>query len=209
MNLNKVLRDLSGATIRIIACLSILYPVIGHTEAGDWMIRTTIIGVIPDTDSKSSIGLDLDADDEASVAVDGTYFFTNNIALNVLATFLSPDIDSDVGDLGSVDLIPPIFTLQYHFSPGETVSPYVGIGFNYNIFYNESGQLDALDVDVENTFGFVVQAGMDYGINENLSFNLDLKYLTFDADVDIDALGVEDELEYDAFIIGAGLGYRF
>jgi outer membrane protein W len=50
---------------------------------------------------------------------------------------------------------------------------------------------------------------MDYKINKRVSFNVDLKYLTFDADVEIGALGVEDELRYDAVIIGAGLGYRF
>ena len=111
--------------------------------------------------------------------------------------------------MGSVDLIPPIFTLQYHFAPRGTVRPYVGAGFNYNYFYGESGMLDTLDVDVENTFGLVAQVGMDYMLNENLSLNLDLKYLTFEADVDIDALNVEDELDYDAFILGFGLGYRF
>ena len=198
-------RHIIGLTVIFLS----LFQSISFAEQGDWLLRTTAIGVFPDSDSDSSIGLDLDVDDEASLAVDISYFFTDNIAVNVLATFLSPDVDSDVGDLGSVDLIPPIFTLQYHFSPHGTVRPYVGAGFNYNYFYGESGMLDALDVDVENTFGLVAQVGMDYMLNKNLSLNFDLKYLTFEADVDIDALNVEDELDYDAFILGFGLGYRF
>jgi len=41
-------------------------------------------------------------------------------------------------DLGSVWLLPPTLTLQYHFMPEGQISPYVGgAGLHMTLFYNE------------------------------------------------------------------------
>lgn len=176
-------------------------------EDGDakWLVRTTVIGV--STDASSDV-LRLDVDDTVDVALDVTYFFTPNIGIDVLATFLNTEVSAAaLGSLGSVDLLPPIVTLQWHFAPQAQVRPYVGLGFNYNVFSNESGTLRTINANIDNTFGFVTQVGLDYMLNKKLSLNADLKYLTLDTDVST-TLG-NDELELDAFIVGVGLGYRF
>jgi outer membrane protein len=36
--------------------------------------------------------------------------------------------------LGSVDLLPPTLTLQWHFMPDQSFDPYVGAGVNYTYF---------------------------------------------------------------------------
>ena len=84
----------------------------------------------------------------------------------------------------------------------------MGVGFNYNHFYGESGALDTLGAEVEDAFGFVAQAGADYMITKSLSLGLDFKYLKVDTDVDIAGVKV-DELDVNAFIVGVGIGYRF
>ena len=50
--------------------------------------------------------------------------------------------------------------------------------------------------------------GVDYMLNASLSVNADLKFLSFEADVDVDGSKV-DELEVDAWILGLGIGYHF
>ncbi len=184
-------------------------------DAGDFLVHSTVIGVFTDASSSS---LDLDIDSTESVALDATYFVTHNIGVNVLATFLNFNVETDSAavqglaskDLGSVDLLPPIVSAQYHFSPDSAVSPYVSAGFNYNIFSSESGHLNDLGVEVDDTFGWVVGAGLDYSITENVSLNADLKYLTFEADVNVGAdPTLNDELEVDAWIVGVGLGFKF
>lgn len=88
--------------------------------------------------------------------------------------------------------------------------PYVGAGFNYNVFYNESGTLDAVGAHIDNTFGFVAQAGLDYMLSDRFSLNADFKHLTLDADVNVGAApALNDVLKVDAFIFGVGLGYHF
>ena len=84
-----------------------------------FLVRTTAIGVITDADSNSVAagGLDLDLDNDIRFAIDGTYFVTPHIGVNVLATFLNFEVDSAGTSLGSVDVLPPIVTVQYHFLP--------------------------------------------------------------------------------------------
>ena len=35
-------------------------------------------------------------------------------------------------------VLPPTVTLQYHFTPEQKFSPYVGAGLNYSFFYGET-----------------------------------------------------------------------
>lgn len=179
-------------------------------DGATFLLRTTGIGVITDASSNSVAagGLDLDLGDDLSVALDGTYFVTPHIGVNVLATFLNFEVSSAGTSQGSVDLLPPIVTVQYHFLPAAQVRPYVGVGFNYNHFSGESGTLSTSDIEVEDAVGFVGQAGLDYMINKSLSLGLNFKYLRVDTDVTV--AGVDtDELDLNAFIIGVGIGYHF
>lgn len=174
------------------------------------LVRVTAIVIEPDA---SSDALDLDVPGIVDLAVDFTYFINPNLGLNLLATFLNPEVEAGGNSLGSVGLVPPILTLQYHFNPRPT-SLYVGGGFNYNIFHSETGSLDDINgglaggkVEVDDTIGYVLQAGMDIELTKHTSLNLDLKFLSFEADVELDG-NKADDLEFDAFIVGLGLGWH-
>ena len=200
---------LSNVLAVSLVVLSGMFSHAAFAEMG--MIHTT--GIFVSTDASStpaaSGGLELGLNNDFRIAVDGTYFITPKIGLNVLATTLNFEVDSAGTSLGSVSVLPPIVTLQYHFSPDDPkLRPYLGLGFNYNIFYNESGTLAALGAEVEDTFGFVVGGGLDFMLSENLSLNADLKFLTFEADIEV-ADVTADVLDVDAWIIGIGIGYHF
>ncbi|MFC4253003.1 OmpW/AlkL family protein [Sinimarinibacterium flocculans] len=176
-------------------------------EDSRWLVRTTAITVLADA---SSDVLDLSVDDQTTLAIDATYFATPTLGINVLAAFMQPEVKSGVaGPLGSVGLVPPIVTAQLHLGRAQSAfRPYVGAGFNYNIFHGGSGQLEALDVDVDDSIGFVLQIGANYHINDNVSINADIRYLRFNADVTVGANpALNDKLEFEGFILGAGLGF--
>lgn len=177
-------------------------PVVAAAQS-PWLVRTT--GIVIFTDAKSD-ALDLDVPDMTDLAVDVTYHFTDNVAVNVLATFLNPEVKSGSDSLGSVGLIPPIVTAQYVFNPASTTRFYAGAGFNYNLFYDETGALDTINAEVDDTVGIVAQLGLDHKLSDSVTLNLDLKFLQFKADVKVDGDKV-DELDMDAFILGAGLGF--
>lgn len=206
----------AGASILAMAA-SLAGPHAQAKEQGDFLVRARAIAVLPDESATiSTIGGDVHIGDEYSGEVDFTYFFTNNIAAElILATskhsVTATDTSIDDIDLGSVWLLPPTLTLQYHFMPETKISPYVGAGVNYTIFYNSKpGALVSTDYD--NAFGLALQAGVDIEIFEDTYLNLDVKKLWLSTDLTADAGGlgtVTADVDINPWIFGIGIGRAF
>jgi len=102
--------------------------------------------------------------------------------------------------------------LQYHFTPDEKFSPYVGAGLNYSMFYGEDEAAGFNSLDVDGGVGYALQAGFDYWINDHWGVNFDAKYVDLEVDVDVN-LGATplsaNDVDLDPWIVGAGISYRF
>ena len=123
---------------------------------------------------------------------------------------LNPDKHNIVNglDLGSVWLLPPTLTVQYHFAPTARFSPYVGAGLNYTFFYNEKkGAVNSISYD--DNIGYALQAGIDYAIAGAWSFNIDVKKLWLSTDVKVNGGALKADVDINPWIFGVGLGYRF
>lgn len=187
---------------------------------GEWLMRMRGLLVAPDAGGTSSIGGTADIDNSVVPELDFTYFLTDNIGIElILATTKHHPVvkASDLGDvpLGSVWLLPPTLTVQYHFMPKEDLSPYIGAGVNYTFFYSEntSSALEGLDlttIDYSDGFGLVLQVGVDYKINEKWSINLDVKKVWLNTDVSIGGGAVTASgVDIDPWLVGVGFGYSF
>lgn len=183
-------------------------------EQNPWQVRVRAIGVMPEEDAHvSGIGGHIDIDNAYVPELDISYFFTKNIAAELILATAKHEVkdkDSALGDvdLGSAWLLPPTLTLQYHFTPDNTFSPYVGAGVNYTMFYNEdSGAMDR--VKYEDGFGVALQAGMDYKLDSHWLLNIDAKKLWLNTDVSVNSGAVTADVDIDPWIIGVGVGYRF
>jgi outer membrane protein len=186
--------------------------------AGDINIRLRALGVFPDesgsvkTAGGADTGLDAKVGNAYVPEVDFSYFLTDNIALELIAATARHEVDAKgpgaaVG-LGSVWLLPPTLTVQYHFMPKSRFSPYVGAGLNYTIFYNEkSGDVGSINYD--NGFGYALQAGIDYAISGPWTLNLDVKKLWLNTDVKVNGGALKADVDIDPWIVGIGVGYRF
>lgn len=164
-----------------------------------------------------AIGGDVKIKNDYVPELDLTYFFTKNIAAELILATTQHDvkaISTAAGDipLGDVRLLPPTLTLQYHFN-GDMVHPYVGAGVNYTLFYDESAGPVADKVEYDNAVGFAFQLGFDFDITDKWFVNLDAKYLLLNTDVTVNAttaLGatVVADVDINPFIAGVGIGYR-
>lgn len=183
-----------------------------RAEGGNspWMIRLRGTIVSPD-ESASLTGLTgtVEADGALVPELDITYFFTDNIAAELILATSPHDMSATAGvDLGEVWVLPPTVTLQYHFAPKGQFRPYVGAGINYTIFYGvDSGAVAS--IDYENGFGYALQAGMDYDLGDQWVFNIDVKKLWLNTDVSINNGAITADVDLDPWIFGAGFGYRF
>ncbi|MFZ2620494.1 MAG: OmpW family outer membrane protein [Alphaproteobacteria bacterium] len=181
-------------------------------DASRYIVRMRALMVNPDEDSNTSIGGKIQADASITPEVDVTYFFTKNIAAELIAATTKHDmsaVNTTSGnlDLGDVWLLPPTLTMQYHFCPDSRVRPYAGAGVNYTVFYNENDG-GVSSVEYENGFGTALQAGVDIGIDEHLAVNFDVKKLYLSTDAKVNGT-VTANVDLDPWIVGAGMAYRF
>ena len=183
-----------------------------------FQLRVRALAVVPNESANiEAIGGDVTITNDYVPELDLTYFFTKNIAAELILATTQHDvkaISTAAGDipLGDVRLLPPTLTLQYHFN-GDMVHPYVGAGVNYTLFYDENSGPVADKVEYDNAFGFAFQLGFDFDITDKWFINLDAKYLLLNTDVTVNAttaLGatVGADVDINPFIAGVGIGYR-
>ena len=197
-----------------------------QAEQGDVLVRARAIIVAP-TEESGSIKPTF-PNDEVSVTngfapeVDFTYFVTDNIGLELIAATTKHDVKGKgglkpVGELVDTWVLPPTLTLQYHFAPKAKVRPYVGIGVNYSHFYNEDAS-DSLEsaigdtkVNLDDSFGYALQAGVDFDIARNLFLNFDLKYIDIDTEAKLTTGSLVNRVKVslDPIVAGVGVGMRF
>ncbi|MFK7840395.1 MAG: OmpW family protein [Bdellovibrionales bacterium] len=178
-----------------------------------FQVRVRGIGVFADGDGNvNGTALKTDVDHDPTIEIDGTYFFTENIAAELIAATSQHKVSAGSNDLGDAWILPPTLTLQYHFTPNNKFSPYVGAGLNYSLFYGEDDGAGFDNLDVDGGLGFAVQAGFDYWFDDHWGFNFDVKYIDLEVDVDVDLSGTPlsaDDVDLDPVIVGAGISYRF
>jgi len=105
-------------------------------------------------------------------------------------------------------VLPPIVTLQYHFAPQARISPYVGAGVNYMLFYGGDDK-NGFHLKLDDGFGAALQAGVDIATRDRWSINLDAKKVFFETDAVDRASGIKSKVTLNPWVLSAGVGYRF
>ncbi len=183
-------------------------------EPGDWLLRTGVTQIEPDDDNGDLDGTDVgvDVNSAASMTFEVTYMWTDNIGIELLAAYpFQHDIDLDgLGQVGETKHLPPTLSLQYHFTRWGAFKPYVGAGVNFTYFFDEDtqGALDGSDLDLDESWGFAAQLGVDYDIGNNWFLNANIRYISIETDAEVDGTEVA-EVEIDPLLYGLNVGYRF
>jgi outer membrane protein len=229
-------------SLLVLAIAAAFAPVLAHAEAGDWVVRARAVNVAPDEDSKlgktvnrnvgggatvMSPGAELAVSDKVIPELDISYYFTKNIAAELILAVgtrhnvsIQGDANPTVGNqpLGSVNLLPPTLTAQWHFNPDQTFDPYVGAGINYTIMLDRklkvsSGALAGSKIKIDSdSLGFAAQAGFDINLKDGWLINADVKYVTLDTTVKLKTAGgwtKIDSLDINPWVVGIGIGKKF
>ncbi len=179
---------------------------------GPWLVRARAVNL--DSANKDSTGLGLSVNDKVIPEVDVSYFFTPNIAAELVLTVPQKhDLSSSVlgGKIGTLKHLPPSLLLQYHFNAAG-FKPYVGAGVNYTRFSSvrfDPAVAAALNPSIDkNSFGGALQVGVDIPLSKNLYLNVDVKKVYIKTDVFSSGTKV-GTLKVDPVLVGVGLGWRF
>ena len=198
-------------------------PALAGDDHGDFMIRALATGVLPDTDASVYAGgaripgANADVSDEIIPATTLTYFFTDHIAIELFCCFAKHEIDgrgtiAGLGELADFWIFPPALTAQYHFNTEGKFKPDVGAGLQYIAFFDEDvgqNRLGATSVDIDDSVGFTLQAGLDFAVGNGWYLNADVKKTWLDTDVKWNGTGVRAKADVDPLVVSAGFGYRF
>lgn len=183
-----------------------------------WLIRLRALGVVTrDSGYVNGVaGSNLATSDTVVPELDISYFFTKNIAAELILGVTKHHV-TGAGSLTGVDvgkawLLPPTLTLQYHFTDFGAFKPYIGAGVNYTFFFSQSAAGGAVTYShLKDAAAPVVQVGFDYMIDKHWGWNVDVKKLWLRPDWNGTVLGAAatGRVNLDPWLIGTGITYKF
>ncbi len=199
-----------------------------------WIVRARLLGIYPTGESTPleplSAGVsglaEVEAQEDYVPELDITYMLTKHIGVELILGVSKHQISSkgsvlaalSPGTIADVWLLPPTITLQYHFNPDGHFRPYVGVGVNITLPFDEevnsvlTAGTGITGMEIDTSVGIALQAGFDYQITEKWFFNADVKWIHLEPDVKLTGspLGTQTfEAEINPIIVGFGIGMRF
>lgn len=172
---------------------------------GPWMVRARAVHL--NSANGDTTPLRLTLNDKWIPEVDVSYFFSPNVAMELVLTVPQKHTLSAGGTtIGTLKHLPPTLTAQYHFTGLNGFKPYVGAGVNYTRF--SSVNLPAGVAIDRSSFGAALQAGVDIPIAKGVYLNLDVKKVYIRTDVSAGGVGI-GTFKVDPVLVGVGVGWRF
>ena len=214
-------------------------------EQGDWIMRVGATTVDPDTDSDDinlpgGLVARADVEDDTALGLIPVYMLTNKFGLEVLAATPFEHNINAVGQgaikgvevsAGETKHLPPTVSVQWYPRGGKPGwQPYIGLGVNYTVFFDEEvdgdlvsllgdltgGAVNDADLDLDDSLGFAAQAGVDIPFGDNWAFNLGVWYIDIETDAEINAKAngqsvakVKFDVDIDPWVYNVGIAYKF
>jgi outer membrane protein len=186
---------------------SVVVPCAAQAQSGPWMVRVRAVYLDSDNGGSTTPDLKLSINNKVIPEFDVSYFFTPQIAAELILTYpQKQSVRSDGTEIGTLKHLPPTLTLQYHFTGMGAAKPYVGAGLNYTHF--SSVKLPAGVSIKKDSYGLAIQAGLDYEIAKNTYLNLDVKKVQIGTDILVGSSKIGD-FKVDPWLVGVGVGWKF
>ncbi len=143
----------SRILISLAVAAALAAPIVAQADSypgqpkGDWMFRVGVSQLNPDSKNlpapRAALRANLVVDSDISPTFTVEYMLTDHLGTELLLAWpFTHGIDAK-GDgetlfrIGSVDVLPPTLSLNWHFNPDGTFRPYIGAGVNYTLFSGE------------------------------------------------------------------------
>ncbi|PKQ14013.1 MAG: hypothetical protein CVT70_00700 [Alphaproteobacteria bacterium HGW-Alphaproteobacteria-1] len=162
-------------------------------EKGDFLLGLGLGWVEPTQNSNTLAGkIDVDGNLRPTITIE--YFIADRIGVELLAAWpFQHDVNlQGAGKVAEVKHLPPTLSLQYHFVNASKVTPFVGAGINYTYFFDETGKgaLAGVNVDLDDSWGLALHAGIDYAISERSALRADVRYIDIETDTKVGGVDI-------------------
>ena len=215
--------------------LLLLSPMAVAQEQGDLLFRMGAVHLEPSVSSSpvatpssgllSNSGIGIDGNSQFGLSL--TYMLTNSLAVEGM--FTAP-FEHDLAisgleqyglnttNLGETKQIPPTFSALYYFgSPSSRLRPYLGAGFSYTKFFDDSlstqarSELGAEGLELDEHFGLSLRAGLDWQLGNGWFLNTSVWRMNIDtnASFNSDFGPISTYVEMDPWAYTLTLGHKF
>jgi outer membrane protein len=205
------------------ATLTVFSASASAVNQGDWLVRAGV-GYVSPNDSSGQVyvggsniaGSGVSVDSSTGVQLTIAYMMTPNINVELLGALpFKHDIKGSgtlagLGKIAETDELPPTLVINYMFNPQTNIRPYVGAGLNYTTFFNTDtkGALAGHDMDIDDSWGAAVDAGVDVDINKDWFFNASIWYMDISTTANIDSVKAVS-VDINPWALAVGIGTHF
>ncbi len=249
----------SMLAISVAGSLVAAQPALAY-EGGDFIIKAGAAKVAPSSDSTnifveipalgdSGVG-GVNADDDTQLGLSFTYMLDNKFGMELLAATpfehdinlpILPSVNSALGEkIASTKHLPPTLTLNYYMNnPSSKFQPYIGLGINYTVFFEEKvtsnldnaavidvlaggGAITAIsstDIKLDDSFGIALHAGFDYALTDNVGISFSYYKIDIDTEAKVATTSTAGtytgpviatvDVDIDPSVLMLGLNYKF
>jgi outer membrane protein len=173
------------------------------------------------TDVTDGTRVDIDIDSSFSFGINTTYVMSDVLSMELSADYVL-DRDTEFTTPGQsmrggeISTIPLLWTLRIHIPTNSGFKPYIGggVGWYFNSFDQDPSWTalnPGVNVDLDDSFAWHANAGLELFFTENVALNLDAKYIWSKPDLNMAAPGYYQtyEIDLDGFVVGVGLKIYF
>ena len=159
-------------------------PALAQSQ-GDFTLGAGLGWIEPDDGSRISTGAKVSADGALSPTFTVEYFVADNIGVELLASWpFKHDLNINGTNVGETKHLPPTLSVQYHFTNASQFTPFVGVGVNYTYFFDDKLD-DGTPLDLDDSWGVALHAGLDRQISEKGSLRADVRYIDIEPDLKV------------------------
>jgi len=189
-------------------------------SAGDWTLGVGVHNVDPKSDNgrldATALGLGplppTSVGNSVRPTITAEYFIRDNLGIEVLAALpFHHDISvRGVGKVGSTRHLPPVVSLQYHFTNSTQATPFLGLGVNYTTFFSEetTGALAGTKLELDDSWGLAAHVGLDFAVGERGALRIDARWADIESDVKVNGIKV-GTADIDPLVYGVAYVWRF
>jgi len=182
-------------------------------DVDPWVLRVGVHTVDPKSNNgtlaSGALKADVGSDTKPTIALE--YMLTHEWGIDVLAAIpFEHDINLNGARAGTTKQLPPTVSVQYHFNSSGKVSPFVGLGLNYTLFFSEhpTGPLAGTRLSLGDSLGPAAHVGIDFQLSPRWLFTVDARWIKIGTDVKVNGTKV-GSVDIDPFVYGVAVGYRF
>ena len=207
----KFSTPLIAAAVMAALFLSTAHAASDVSANDSWVVRFGATVVVPKSNNGSLAGMQANVSGDLKPSASLEYLLTQNWGVELLAAVpFQHNVRLDGTQAAKTHELPPTLGVNYHFMPRSVVSPFVGAGVNYTLFYDTKGigPIEGTRVNIDNSWGVAAHAGFDYNFSPNWVFTADVRWIDISSNVHVNGSNV-GQTTINPLVYGLSFGYRF